>query len=92
MAISDESERGASYIPPIQDLNRVIDWLRGVPQKLRLMANLIAATLCTIGSGVGTVALFMSEPTFVNYLAGAGAGVGTIGGFVWILAAWLDRR
>jgi hypothetical protein len=56
------------------------------------MGNLIAAILCTIGSGLGTAALFMSEPTLVNYLAGTGAGIGTVGGIVWIIAAWADRR
>jgi hypothetical protein len=56
------------------------------------MGNLIAAILCTVGSGLGTIALFMSEPTFVNHLAGAGAGIGTIGGVVWIIAAWADRK
>jgi hypothetical protein len=49
--------------------------------------NLFAAILCTIGSGVGAAALFLSDPTFVNHLAAWGAVVATIGGLMWIGAA-----
>ena len=49
--------------------------------------NLAAAVLCTIGSGVGAAALFMSDANFVNQLAAWGATVGTLGGIAWIIAA-----
>jgi len=49
--------------------------------------NLIAAVLCTLGAGIGALALFMSEPTFINYLAAFGAAIGTVGGIAWIVAA-----
>ena len=49
--------------------------------------NLIAAILCTVGTGAGTIALFMSDPTFINRLAAWGAVVATTGGIAWVIAA-----
>ena len=49
--------------------------------------NLVAAILCTIGAGIGTVALFLSEPTSVNVLAAYGSLVATLGGCAWLVAA-----
>jgi hypothetical protein len=43
--------------------------------------------LCTIGAGIGTAAMFLSEPTFVNWLAGIGSALATAGGVAWIAAA-----
>jgi hypothetical protein len=54
--------------------------------------NLVAAILCTIGAGVGTVALFLSEPSLVNLLAGIGAAIATLGGVAWIIAAVVALR
>ena len=51
------------------------------------LCNVIAATLCTLGSGVGAFALFLSDATFVNHLAAWGAVVATFGGIAWIGAA-----
>jgi hypothetical protein len=59
------------------------------------VCNLIAACLCTLGSGIGTFALFMSEPTPINRLAAWGAAVGTVGGIAWIggaIVAFLEGR
>ena len=56
------------------------------------LCNLVAAILCTIGAAIGAVALFLSEPTFVNYLAAIGAAVGALGGIVWIIAAVIALR
>jgi len=49
--------------------------------------NLAAAILCTVSSSIGAVAMFLSEPTFVNKLAGFAAVVATLGGIAWIIAA-----
>jgi hypothetical protein len=54
--------------------------------------NLIAASLCTIGTGIGTVALFMLDPTFVNILAAVGGAIATLGGMAWLIAAVIDLR
>ena len=54
--------------------------------------NLVAAILCTIGAGVGAVALFLSDPSFVNLLAGVGATIATFGGVAWIIAAVVALR
>jgi len=54
---------------------------------IRAVCNLAAAMLCTIGAGIGTAAMFLSEPTFVNWLAGIGSALATAGGVAWIAAA-----
>ncbi|HEU0081671.1 MAG TPA: hypothetical protein VFQ87_02270 [Bradyrhizobium sp.] len=54
--------------------------------------NLLAAILCTIAAGIATVALYMSEPTFVNHLSAIGSGIGTLGGMAWIVAAAIGVR
>jgi len=54
--------------------------------------NLAAAILCTIGAGIGAVAMFLSEPTLVNVLAGAGSAIGVLGGIAWIVAAAIAVR
>jgi hypothetical protein len=42
--------------------------------------NLVAASLCTLGTAVGTVALMLSAPTSVSLLASLGGGIATVGG------------
>jgi hypothetical protein len=54
--------------------------------------NLVAAILCTIGALIGTVAMFLSEPTGVNLLAGIGTAIGAVGGIAWIVAAATEMR
>ena len=54
--------------------------------------NLAAAILCTIGAAVSAVAMFLSEPTLVNLLAGAGSAIGALGGVAWIMAAAIGLR
>ena len=54
--------------------------------------NLLAAILCTIAAGIATVALYMSEPTFVNHLSAIGSGTGTLGGIASIVAAAIGVR
>jgi hypothetical protein len=54
--------------------------------------NLLAAILCTIAAGIATVALYMSEPTFVNHLSAIGSGIGTLGGIAWIVVAAIGVR
>ena len=57
--------------------------------------NLVAAILCTIAATMTTVALYLlylSEPSFVNELAAIGAGIGTLGGVAWIIAASIGVR
>jgi hypothetical protein len=51
------------------------------------IANLLAAILCTLGSGVGTAALIMSGVSLIARLSALGAALGTAGGLVWIIAA-----
>jgi hypothetical protein len=53
---------------------------------------LVAAILSTIGSCLGVAVPLMSSSQFVIYIAGAGAGLGTVGGLFWVWAAWRDRR
>jgi hypothetical protein len=53
----------------------------------------VAAVLCTIGAAITTTALVVlsiSEPTTVNELAAIGAGIGTLGGLAWIIAAAIE--
>jgi len=55
--------------------------------------QLVAAVLCTIGAAITTTALVVlsiSEPTTVNELAAIGAGIGTLGGLAWIIAAAIE--
>ena len=57
------------------------------------MWQLVAAVLCTIGAAITTTALVVlsiSEPTTVNELAAIGAGIGTLGGLAWIIAAAIE--
>jgi len=56
------------------------------------VCNLVAAILCTVGAIIGAVAMFLSEPTFVNQLAGLGSPVGAVGGIAWIIAAAIAVR
>lgn len=56
------------------------------------VCNLAAAILCTIGAAVGAVAMFLSEPTFVNQLAAIGSAFGALGGVAWIVAAAIAVR
>ena len=49
--------------------------------------NLLAAVLSTLGAAICTAALFLSEPTFVNYLAAGGTAIGVLAGIAWIMAA-----
>ena len=56
------------------------------------VCNLVAAILCTIGATVGAVAMFLSEPTFVNQLAAIGSAIGAAGGIAWIVAAAIAVR
>jgi hypothetical protein len=56
------------------------------------VCNLVAAILCTIGAIVGAVAMFLSEPTFVNQLAAVGSAIGAAGGIAWIIAAAIAVR
>lgn len=56
------------------------------------VCNLVAAILCTIGAIVGAVAMFLSEPTFVNQLAALGSAIGALGGIAWIVAAAIAVR
>ena len=56
------------------------------------ICNLVAAILCTMGAAVGAVAMFLSEPTFVNQLAGLGSAIGALGGIAWIAAAAIAVR
>jgi hypothetical protein len=56
------------------------------------ICNLLAAILCTVGAAIGAVAMFLSEPTFVNQLAALGSAIGAVGGIAWIVAAAVAVR
>jgi hypothetical protein len=49
--------------------------------------NLVAAILATIGAGVCTAALLLSEWNFVNILGATGTGIGVLAGIAWIVSA-----
>jgi len=51
------------------------------------IANLVAAVLCTIGSGVGTAAVIMSGASLIARVSALGAALGAVGGLAWIVAA-----
>jgi hypothetical protein len=81
---------------PLKHILHVGQYARGTEARAnRVQAavwNLLAAILCTIAAGIATVALYMSEPTFVNHLSAIGSGIGTLGGFAWIVAAAIGVR
>jgi hypothetical protein len=49
--------------------------------------NLYAAILCTVAAAITSVALYLSDPTFVNELSLAGGLIAVLGGSAWIVAA-----
>jgi len=63
-----------------------------MPLMLGDIFNLAAAILCTTGAAVCALAMFLSEPTLVNLLAGAGSAIGVLGGVAWIIAAAIAVR
>jgi hypothetical protein len=69
-------------------------WLGWVGASFMLgeIYNLIAAVLSTIGAAFCCLAMFLSEPSFVNILAGAGAGIGVLGGVAWTAASIVAIR
>ena len=58
--------------------------------------NLVAASLCTLGTGVGTAALvatYLAAPTDVNLLLECLGGlIATMGGGAWVTAAAIAVR
>lgn len=58
-----------------------------LPSWLADAFNLAAAVLCTLGSGIGGLAILLSGPAMTNIVAGVGCILGTFGGLAWIGAA-----
>lgn len=63
-------------------------WGAGVVAEV---CNLLAA-IFMIGAAVGAIAMYLSEPTFVNQLAALGSAIGALGGVAWIVAATIAVR